>query len=128
MSHAIYIDEPLAEGKTAFITAELVDQADLPIVKANINALTLTLYDMATLGLINSRDNQNILDTNGGSLHATDGTLTIELSPLDMVIVSALNPPPRYEHHVARIEWTYNTTRKGSCDIEFRVENSQKEP
>lgn len=128
MSHSVFIDEILPEGKTVFLRAKVVDEEDSPVPKAMIDALTVTLYDVGSGAIINSRDNQNILDTNGGSLHATSGDLLLEFSPADMVIVSTVPPQPRYEHHVARIEWGYNATRNGSCDIEFRVENMEKEP
>ena len=76
----VYVDE----GESALLTATLYDTQNQSLDKASITSLTMTLTNSqsGSTVIINSRDNQNILDANGGSV-ATDGTLTLKLLPDD---------------------------------------------
>ena len=50
-----------------------------------ITAITLTLYnrDSATQDIINSLSDQNVLNVDRGTMHPTNGLLTLQLLPAE---------------------------------------------
>lgn len=75
----------IPEKSSRTITTTLTDRNGDAIAPAQVSSLTLTLY-LANGTIINSRDAQDILNANGGSL--TDaGVLEIDLGPNDNAIV-----------------------------------------
>ena len=94
---------PINEEESAQIVATLYDASGAPLVKASINSLTLTLTDSITEVVINSRDESNILDANGGTV-AADGTLTFNLTPADNPILGTVSP----EFHKFHLEWKWD--------------------
>ena len=115
-------DVILEEGESANITATFYDLDGSAIAKANIARLTATLYDLASSTIINSRNAQDIKDTNGGSL-TTAGVLTLKLQPADNAIVTVGNR--ELETHRLRLTWTWSDgdTRTGTQEFEFYVRN-----
>lgn len=93
------------ESSNVVISFQGTDGAD--IVKANLISLTATLFDLRSNDVINSRDGQNVLDANNGTV-ATDGTLTLRLGPLDNVIVNTGTPVGGNETHCVVFVWTWN--------------------
>jgi hypothetical protein len=83
----------------------LKDHAGQPVTLASLTALTLTLYDVVTGGVINSRENQNIKNANGGTFGAGDGLLTMDFVAADTPIV---NPALLFERHRARFDAVWN--------------------
>ncbi len=112
-----------AEKKTAECTATITKRDGVtPVPSANLDAVTLTLYEESGGEVINSRSADDIKDTGGGTIHATSGLLTLLLSPDDMAVVLS----GRFEMHVALIEWTYDGTQEGGQEIAFMVRNLVK--
>lgn len=89
-------------GESTKITGTLYDFSGVALNKAAIDTVTLTAKDMDGT-IINLRDAQSILDANGGSL-ASDGTLTIKLSPTDNAMQCSTADS---EWHFLRITWTW---------------------
>ena len=56
------------EKITARYTADIQDHEENAIAGSSLTTLTLTLYDKVTGTVINSRDNQDVLNTNGVSV------------------------------------------------------------
>ena len=113
-----------AEKKTAEFTATITKlDGTTPVLLANLDAVTLTLFVEKGGAIINSRNAADIKNANGGTVHATSGLLTLLLSPDDMVTVLT---GQLFEIHIALIEWTYDTTQKGGQEIAFRVRNFAK--
>jgi hypothetical protein len=84
--------------------------------------LKLSLYLSSTKGIINSRNDQSILNTNGGSLDGS-GNFSLTLRALDNAMISSAP----FEWHVAEISWVYNTgTDTGRGEIWYKVENFAK--
>jgi len=112
------------EGESANITATFEFEGT-SFDKAAVLSLVGTLYDLENKTYINSRNAQDILDANNGTL-ATDGTLTLRLGPTDNVIVDTTNTPQgSVEVHVLRVKWTWNDGVEGRTGIEelaFSVE------
>lgn len=105
------------ERTTQFVTATFRDQDDEAIVPSS---LTLTLYDLASGNVINSRSGVSIRNTNGGTVTA-NGVLTLELSANDNVV---LNTHKATEQHIALLEWSWSAnTRFGKHELVITVEN-----
>lgn len=94
------------EGNIALISGTLTDEAGDAVPLAAIATLTLTLYDADLDSIINSRNAQSILNTNGGTLHATTGAFTLTLSAADNVIVTT-REAGRTETHYGLVEATW---------------------
>lgn len=120
-------------GESAIITGvlEKPDPSDLskrvPIPKGEIGALSLRLTDARTGEVVNERDDQSILDENGGQVHATSGGFRLDLAAFD---ATPLDPLSGDAVHVADftcihaggvLAFThrmYITSRLGLCTYE----------
>lgn len=100
------------EGESATLkSAVLYDASDSALTKAAIVTCTVTLLDAAIDGtVINSRDDQDILDTNGGTLTDVDSEVTLELAlgPSDNPINDSTVEAGQTESHYLIIEWTWS--------------------
>ena len=96
----------VAEKTTLLLTATFVDEAGAVIPAAGLSTLTLTVYnrDSATKEIINSVDAVDILNSGRGTVHASNGLLTIVLQPNDNEIVDSSQD---LEWHRALIQGTY---------------------
>lgn len=111
------------EGATSRITGTLVDETGTGITLGYLVSVTLTLTDQETGAVINSRDQQDVLNANDVTIDA-NGNLTWILAPEDNVILSStINSLGIVERHVALFEWVYATSRKGNCEIYIDVSN-----
>lgn len=100
--------------------AQLLDQNGVGLGQADLDTLTLKLYDATTFAIINSRDDQNVLNTGGVTLD-DDGNLVWVMEPADNPII---NLALESEMHVALFKWTWDSgTRKGDHEVMFRVLN-----
>jgi hypothetical protein len=115
----------VAERTTCRITASLIDETGAAIPANHFQALTLTLYarDAASQPIINSVNAVNVLNTGRGTVHATNGTLTLTLLPADNAIVDA---SADLEWHRALIQGTYETEKSVKYEVEFPVRNLNK--
>jgi hypothetical protein len=77
--------DPFEEGRDDYIELDLLDEAGDAISGAAITAITATLRSLDAGTVINSRDAQSVLNTNGGTV--TGGTFRLDLSPADMAAV-----------------------------------------
>lgn len=75
--------------------------------KAALLTLTLTLLVEKDGTVINGRDDQDILDNNGGSV-SVDGAIILRLQPDDNVIVSSDVEPEKDERHILRFKFTWD--------------------
>lgn len=114
------VSNPLCELSSAILTATLTDETDAPVAGNLVSQMTLTLFDKDTEEVINQREDQDVLNANGGSLSA-QGIFTLVLDPLDLVILYPVN---NIESRIARLDWKYGSPPKtGRAEIEFPVEN-----
>ncbi len=98
------------------------------IAKAALATVTATLYDETTGAVINSRNDQDILDANGCVVDAS-GNLTLRLQPLDNVLVGSPDVDD-HETHILRIQWTWDDgvlvdDRTGKQQIRIHVQQLQ---
>lgn len=74
------------EGASALYTATLTDETGAAIDGTALTSLTLTVYNVDTGAIINSRSAQNVKNLNGVTITAL-GALTWTLAPADNVIL-----------------------------------------
>jgi hypothetical protein len=111
-------------GESCNVVVTFQDLTGVTIVKASLITLTVTQFEQKTAAIINSRNNQSILDANGGSV-ASDGTLTLRLQPLDSVISNTNTNVETSEVHVLRFDFTWSdgvSTRTGRENRGLSVE------
>jgi len=113
----------VSEGNSYVCTMTLLDEAGDPVASAALDTITLTLYDRDTREVINTRDGQDVFDTNGGTMHATSGLFTLLLEPDDLPIVTTRKSIEVHVAHV-RFAWTDGTDAKAvSHEFELEVRN-----
>ena len=95
--------DPVPEGSSRRYRTVLKDADGVVIPAASISAITLTLKDVATATVVNSRTNQTVLNANGGTLEALTGVFTMVFSALDNVILGT----SAYETRRATFKVTY---------------------
>lgn len=113
------------ELENARYEATLTDEDAAPITLASVSTLTLTLYDVATGGIINSRNGQDVLNTNNVTLHATSGLLTWSIQALDNPIVTSTLS---FERHRALFVATLTNGTIGRHEVDLVVNNLGKVP
>lgn len=94
------------ELNSLFIEFTIVDENGAPVAKAAVDGLTIDLYNDADGTHINGREDQDILDTNGGTYGATNGRVEFTFQSADNPI---LGTPARgrREPHTARFTLTW---------------------
>ena len=111
----------VTEGNSVIYTATLKDAAGVVLTLASIDTITLTLYDVTTAGIINSRTAQDVKNTNQVTIHATSGLLTWAALPADMAIVGT-PAAGAVETHVALFECVYSTTKGLNHEVTIYVQ------
>lgn len=111
------------QGESCDVIVSFVDMTGAAIAKAALASLTATLFDEEQEAIINSRDGQNVLDANQGTV-TTGGVLTLRLQPADSPIVGSIAVGDT-ERHVLRLTWTWSdgvATRTGIAEWAILVE------
>lgn len=121
MAFRFVVPDAIPETSTWRYTAVLKDHTGAAIAAAQLATLTLTLYNVDTLAIINSIDDMNILNANRGTVDA-NGNLAIVLIPADNPIVNTVLIE---EVHRMLIEYTYGSNA-GRHEVEFKVRNLDK--
>lgn len=113
------------ERTTVRYTAKLVDDQGNAIPASSLTTMTLTVYDKKTGNILNSRDDQNVLNANNVTIDV-NGAFEWIIQPADLAIV---NTNLANESHIALFEWSWNSgTRFGKQEIELSVKNLTKVP
>jgi hypothetical protein len=97
-------DVPVVAGTRPFYRVQLVDEVQTPIPLAALQTLTLSYYDVLTETVINTRDDQDVLNTNNVTVSAS-GLVTWHMQPEDTVIVQAWR---QHEEHGILLTWTWD--------------------
>lgn len=114
------------EKTTARYKVILSDEAGAVIPLSDMTTITLTLYDDYTGTIINSRNAQNVKNTNNVT-YTEAGLLTWTLQPNDNIIVSSDVRTNSYEKHIALFEFTWDSGAKaGKHELEFQVRQLNK--
>jgi len=107
------------EGSQRDYTATLLDKAGAAVPLASLTALTITLKDVETGGVINVRTAQSVKNANNGTYHATSGLFTMAFQALDNVIVTSTI---RTEKHLATFLATWSGGQH-QWDVLLKVKN-----
>jgi len=105
------------ESRNVQYEFDLVDEDDLPVTQAAIEALTLTLYDKLTLAIINTRQDQNVLNTNDVTIDS-NGHVVWSVQALDNPL---LDRTREQEQHIAEWRWEYDAGKNGNMQHSFIV-------
>lgn len=105
------------EETTGRLRFPLLDEDAEAVALANLVTLTLTLYDADTGTIINSRNAQNVLNTNNVTV-SSSGLVEWALQPEDTLLVGS----SILEEHVALFRWTW-TGGQQSEEIRHYVRN-----
>jgi hypothetical protein len=116
------------EGTTRILrtptASPIQDEDGVPIPGSAVDACTFTLYDQITKAIINEHEDEDILNTGGGTW-LTSGEWALELTPDDNVILDDTLP---FESHIALVEYEYNGGKKGKFEAVLNVRNLVKVP
>ena len=82
------VDRYIPEGSTAFYRASISDEKGVRISSSDINSITLTLYDVASGSVINSRDGQDVNGANNGTYVSSNAGITGATNADPIVITS----------------------------------------
>ena len=82
------IDRYIPEGSSAFYRAAIVDEDGVRINSSDIDSITLTLYDVDTGSVINSRDAQDVNGANNGTYVYSNASITGATEADPIVITS----------------------------------------
>lgn len=125
------VRDPVNERTTVRIATTITDENQVAIPGTSLTTLVLTLYARdAAKTIINSRNKQNVLNSNGCTIDA-NGNLVMILTPLDGIIVdvTASPPPASIEEHVLLFEGTFAAGAKAFVkEILLKVKNVEKVP
>ncbi|MCP4200655.1 MAG: hypothetical protein GY769_01815 [bacterium] len=110
--------------------ATIRDADGVAIPLAQLTTIALTLYNVADNSIINSRDAQDVKNTNNVTIHATSGLLTWLIQEADNPIVDPVAfPIGESEPHVALFEFTYaGDGTPGKHEIVLMVRNLGQVP
>lgn len=110
------------EATTGRYAATMYDETGATIDGTAMTTLTLTLYDKRTNGIINSRNAQDVKNTNGVSVDSA-GALVWTIAKEDTSIVGT----SQVERHVAVFVGTWSTgTKKFVHEVEMDVINIKR--
>jgi hypothetical protein len=121
------------ERASAILSWNVEDEDGQAVSNAAIETMTLTLYDVSSNTIINSRNDQDILGPGKTGINNVDitsgGSVTWYLQPDDNIIVNS----SAWEYHTALIEWTWNPgdgkgSRQGRQEVPILVENLNRVP
>ena len=117
------LNDIIPEKSSAKIKATLKDEDGVVIPSATLQTLTLTLYDLITETIINSRDAVDALNANNVTLHATSGLLTYSMQPDDNQIIGTVSE----EVHIILFQGIWSAgTRAVRHQIQVTVSNFLK--
>jgi hypothetical protein len=113
------------EQSSRTVQFTLKDNTNTVVPLASLSTVTLTLFDWGTyapgaspvVGILNSRDAQNVKNTNNVTVHATSGLVTWSMQPDDNIIVTLRR---QIERH--RAEFRFVLTSGAELDYQMEVE------
>ena len=99
-----------------------IEDGKTPIPSGTLTSLTARLTDYATGQIINGRDSQSVLNSNGGAIDGTTGKFVWTMAPADNPIVGNVSDG-EYETHELLFVWTWSSgTKRGARRYFIRVQ------
>lgn len=103
------------EGQSLRVAFTLLDEDDVPVPASSLSTARLTLIDMETSRVINSRTNQNVLNANDVTITEL-GRVTWEMTAADNALVRTNQ---QLERHRGRFSFTW--TGGGAFDHDVYI-------
>jgi len=116
----------VTEGSAFQYTATLKDEDNNVIASSSVDTITLTLYELPGLTIINSKNGTDVYDTGGGTLHASSGLFTMLLLAADNPIVNATIGVGDLECHEALFKIGYSSTKTLNHTVQIYVKQLDK--
>lgn len=110
---------PVLERTSARYSGTLKDELGNVVPGANLTALLLTLYDLETGTVLNSRSAQNVLNANGVTVDGS-GVVVWLMDPADNAIVTTGRSS---ERHRAVFDIQWGTGKRSVHRIDIQVDN-----
>ena len=114
------------EDSVALITGQLIDEAGLAITSSRMTAMRMWFFDHLG-GIINAREDVDILNANGGSLDAS-GNFALRLSAADNPIVGGGADTIQPHTLLIRKVWDAANPQQDWDEIPIRVRNLTRVP
>lgn len=109
---------PALELTSAIYTGVLRDAAGNPVSSSVLQSFSLTVYEVITQTIVNSRNSQDVLNTNDVTVD-TNGLITWYLQKNDNAIVAQTEAP--LEIHVAKFVATWTDVNNKPQQLEHEV-------
>lgn len=116
------------EKTAAPLTATLKGNSSTPITLAQIDSIEMTLIEVRSGDIINSRQKQDVLNANDCTMHATSGLFTWNVQVEDTTISNSGTQIGKQEQHLATITVTWDTTKQMHFEILLLVKNLRSVP
>jgi hypothetical protein len=114
----------IQKSTTARYTATLKDELGAVVPGSTLTALTLTVYDVDTSQILNARDAQDALNTNGVSVDE-QGNLVWTIAPADTAIITASKSS---ERHRAVFAFSWGNGKRAWHRVDLQVDNESVVP
>ena len=129
MPTTVTIPDPVVaevnEETTFSYTTILEDEDGNPIAASAIDSITCTIRESASGDIVNTRDAQDVKNTNNGTIHATSGLFTFAFQQGDTGIINTDVEYGQMEEHLVTFVVVYSTSRKASRNLIIRVKSLQ---
>ncbi len=96
------------ELATGYVEADSKDESGVALGSGDIIHILMTLYDVASGGVINNRLLQDVKNANDVTIDAS-GNLAYTVQPADNIIVDSAIAVGSTEDHVAHLVWCWGT-------------------
>lgn len=105
------------------------DENGDPVALDAIDSITMTIVETQTGTTVNSRSNQNVLNSNNCTFHATSGLFTWAVQPADTAIVNSDTPVGKREIHLATLTFKWaSEAKEWHREIALKVLNLRSVP
>jgi len=119
---------PVPEGTVFYYSGKLLDERGFAIPSSDLTTVELTLKDVTTGDIINTRDAVDIKNDNGGIVN-TDGTMSWTSLPADNPVIQTGLDDGEIELHQITLVWTWNSgTSRGKRKVWVKVEEYAQVP
>jgi hypothetical protein len=112
-------DTNIPENTSQRINFTVVDEDGVGIPAASLTSLTVTLYNKRDEAIINSVDDIDILNANGGVVDV-NGVGSWLMAPADNPILVTTSRAG-WEHHIALFEWAWGSGKKGKQPVKLKI-------
>lgn len=121
-------EEVINEASTALYTLpQLQDELGVDILLADIDAITISLCNLADGATINGRADQDALNANNVAITA-GGALTFSIQPADNAIIDTALAIDAIEVHRATFKMDFNSVSHANWDVDLPVRNMKEVP